>query len=122
MNPAKQLEDAIFFTALNLPDLEQRSAYLDHACAGNPGLRAAVEELLAEQGGAEHFFPRAVPRFTCRWMNFPPSPIISRKQFPLMNKSAPKSAATKFCNGSAKAAAGWCIWRSRRNPSGGGWR
>src|ERR1035437_5752371 len=58
MNPAKQLEDAIFFTALNLPDLEQRKVYLDHACAGNPGLRAAVEELLAGQGGAEHFFSK----------------------------------------------------------------
>src|SRR5689334_21174901 len=58
MNPTIQLEDAIFFTALNLPDLEQRKGYLDHACAGNPGLRAAVEELLAGQGGAEHFFAK----------------------------------------------------------------
>ena len=39
---------------------------LNHACAGNPGLRAVVEELLAGQGGAEHFFSRAVLRTMSR--------------------------------------------------------
>ena len=58
MNATKQLEDAVFFTALNLPDLEQRNRFLDQACAGNPELRAAVEELLAAQGNAEHFFAK----------------------------------------------------------------
>jgi serine/threonine protein kinase len=58
VNTAKKLEDALFFTALNLPDLEQRNRFLDQACAGNPGLRAAVEELLSAQGDAEHFFAK----------------------------------------------------------------
>ena len=58
MNAAKQLEDAVFFTALNLADLEQRRLFLDQACAGNYGLRAAVEELLSAQGDAEHFFSK----------------------------------------------------------------
>jgi serine/threonine protein kinase len=58
MSAAKQLEDAVFFTALNLSDLEQRKRFLDQACAGNPGLRAAVEELLSAQGDAEHFFAK----------------------------------------------------------------
>ena len=58
MNAAKQLEDAVFFTALNLADLEHRKLFLDQACAGNPELRTAVEELLAAQGNAEHFFSK----------------------------------------------------------------
>jgi serine/threonine protein kinase len=58
MSVAKQLEDAVFFTALNLSDLEQRKLFLDQACAGDPGLRAAVEELLSAQGNAEHFFSK----------------------------------------------------------------
>jgi serine/threonine protein kinase len=58
MNATKQLEDAVFFTALNLSDLEQRKLFLDNACAGNPGLRTAVEELLSAQGNAEHFFAK----------------------------------------------------------------
>ena len=58
MNAAKQLEDAVFFTALNLSDLEQRRLFLDQACAGNMELRAAVDELLAAQGDAEHFFSK----------------------------------------------------------------
>ncbi|HEX9045958.1 MAG TPA: serine/threonine-protein kinase, partial [Verrucomicrobiae bacterium] len=56
MNATKQLEDAVFFTALNLSDLEQRKLFLEQACRGNPDLRAAVDELLSAQGNAEHFF------------------------------------------------------------------
>ena len=63
MNSAKQMEDAVFFTALNLSDLEQRKLFLDQACAGNPELRAAVEELLSAQGNAEHFFAKGASAF-----------------------------------------------------------
>ena len=38
--------------------MEQRNCFLNQACAGNPALRATVEELLAAQGGAEHFFAK----------------------------------------------------------------
>ena len=58
MSASKQVEDAVFFTALNLTDLGQRKLFLDQACAGNPGLRAAVEDLLAAQGDAEHFIAK----------------------------------------------------------------
>ena len=58
MNATKHLEDAVFFTALNLADQEQRRLFLDQACAGDPGLRAAVEDLLSAQGNAEHFFAK----------------------------------------------------------------
>ena len=70
MNAAKQLEDAVFFTALNLADLEQRRLFLDQACADNPGLRAAVEELLSAQGDAEHFFSKGASA-----LNLPPEEI-----------------------------------------------
>jgi serine/threonine protein kinase/predicted negative regulator of RcsB-dependent stress response len=58
MSPTKNLEDAVFFTALNLADLEQRRLFLDQACTGNPGLRMAVEEMLSAQSDAEHFFAK----------------------------------------------------------------
>jgi serine/threonine protein kinase len=53
MSATKQLEDAIFFTALHLTDPAQRRAYLDQSCVGNPGLRSLVEEMLASQAQAE---------------------------------------------------------------------
>ena len=70
MNATKQLEDAVFFTALNLSDLEQRKLFLDQACAGNPELRAAVEGLLSAQGNAEHFFAKGASA-----LNLPPEEI-----------------------------------------------
>ena len=70
MSATKQLEDAVFFTALNLADLEQRKLFLDQACAGNSELRAAVEELLAAQGNAEQFFSKGASA-----LNLPPEEI-----------------------------------------------
>jgi hypothetical protein len=70
MNATKQLEDAVFFTALNLSDPGQRRLFLDQACTGNPGLRAAVEELLSAQGNAEHFFAKGASA-----LNLPPVEI-----------------------------------------------
>jgi serine/threonine protein kinase len=70
MSATKQLEDAVFFTALNLADLEQRKLFLDQACAGNPELRAAVDELLAAQGDAEQFFSKGASA-----LNLPPEEI-----------------------------------------------
>ncbi|MFO0957023.1 MAG: protein kinase [Isosphaeraceae bacterium] len=37
----------LFAEALNRNDLVERAAFLDRACAGNPGLRRRLEELLA---------------------------------------------------------------------------
>jgi len=56
MNPESQLEAAVSFVAANVRDPALRALFLDQACAGDPGLRAAVEEMLAAHAGAERFF------------------------------------------------------------------
>jgi serine/threonine protein kinase len=63
MSVTKQLEDAIFFTALHLTDPEQRRVYLDQSCAGNPALRSLVEEMLASQEKAEQLLDRGRAAF-----------------------------------------------------------
>src|SRR5215475_4979445 len=45
MNQAEQREEAVFEAALKLPR-DERAAYLDGACAGEPELRRRVEVLL----------------------------------------------------------------------------
>ncbi len=40
-------EESLFHEALAKSHPSERAAFLDRACAGNPGLRAAVEVLLA---------------------------------------------------------------------------
>ncbi|HVJ83279.1 MAG TPA: hypothetical protein VNC50_19595, partial [Planctomycetia bacterium] len=42
--------DELFFAALERTDPQERTSFLDEACAGNPALRARVERLLAAQG------------------------------------------------------------------------
>lgn len=49
-----QIEE-IFFAALEVAT-EERQAYLDHACAGDMGLRAEVDRMLSKLSGAEQFF------------------------------------------------------------------
>ena len=53
MSAAKQLEDALFFTALHVTDPEQRRLFLDQACLDNAPLRAIVEEMLAAHEDAD---------------------------------------------------------------------
>jgi serine/threonine protein kinase/tetratricopeptide (TPR) repeat protein len=48
-------EEEIFHQALARAVPEERSAYLEHACAGNPALRASVEALLRANVGASGF-------------------------------------------------------------------
>lgn len=52
MSKGKQLEDALFFTAIHIADPTERNAFLDHACHGNPELRRRIERLItaAESG------------------------------------------------------------------------
>jgi WD40 repeat protein/serine/threonine protein kinase len=40
-------EESVFAEAQSKPDAQERAAYLDRACAGDPGLRRNVESLLA---------------------------------------------------------------------------
>ncbi len=47
MNAPVQSIRAIFDEASEIGDAEQRRAFVDRACAGNPALRREVEELLA---------------------------------------------------------------------------
>ena len=46
----------MFYEALEVTDPAQRQLFLDKACAGDPELRAAVEELLSTQAEAERLF------------------------------------------------------------------
>jgi serine/threonine protein kinase len=56
----KRFEE-IFFDALELKTGGERSAFLDRACAGEPVLRAALEEKLAAQPDVEGFFTEINP-------------------------------------------------------------
>src|SRR6266850_1219785 len=58
MNPSKQQIDAVFITALTMTDVDQRRIFLDHACAGDEALRAAVERMLSSHQAAEDFFAK----------------------------------------------------------------
>src|SRR5215470_15443135 len=48
-------EEEIFHQALARSSPEERAAYLDQACAGDPALRASVEALLRANVGASGF-------------------------------------------------------------------
>ena len=58
MNPDTQLEAAVCFVAANVKDSALRAQFLDQACAGDPLLRAAVEEMLSTHAEAERFFAK----------------------------------------------------------------
>src|SRR5207244_11884903 len=60
MNNASPLE-AIFFAALEEGSPEERAAYLDEACAGDPDLRRRIEKMLAAQAQAGSFLEQPVP-------------------------------------------------------------
>src|SRR5205823_2875212 len=47
--------EAIFFAALEKGSPQERAAYLDEACAGDPDLRRCVERMLAAQAQAGSF-------------------------------------------------------------------
>jgi hypothetical protein len=51
----KQIEQALFDAALNLPDAEARKAFLEQTCGGNARLRENLEELLAAHAKAEWY-------------------------------------------------------------------
>lgn len=64
MNPARQMEDALFYTAISMTNPCERSAFLDQACAGKPELRQAVEDLICAHEEAEGFFIRSRSAFS----------------------------------------------------------
>jgi hypothetical protein len=54
-------EEEIFHQALARRCPEERAAYLEQACAGNPARRASVEALLRASVGASGFMDRPAP-------------------------------------------------------------
>src|SRR5215468_542087 len=54
-------DEEIFHQALARTDPEERAAYLERACAGDPALRASVEALLRANEGASDFLARPAP-------------------------------------------------------------
>jgi tetratricopeptide (TPR) repeat protein len=54
-------EEEIFHEALARTSPEERAAYLDQACAGDPALRASVEALLRANVGATGFLDQPAP-------------------------------------------------------------
>jgi WD40 repeat protein/serine/threonine protein kinase len=53
-------EESVFTEALEIDDLQERAAFLDRACAGNPALRKNVQSLLSAYGAGQ-FLERPAP-------------------------------------------------------------
>jgi hypothetical protein len=62
MSDSKKQE--IFGAAMEIADKAQRTAMLDSACAGDPQLRAQVQELIETSGQAEGFFDECATAIT----------------------------------------------------------
>ena len=58
----QSLEEIVFGLAVQKPTAEERAAFLDHACRGNAGLRAQVEELLEGHFSGTGFLKAAAAR------------------------------------------------------------
>ena len=86
-----------------------RRAFLDQACAGDPALRQRLEALLAAHDEPDELPPTDAPavKATIK-LDLPPSRGRSR--------GPDASAATRCWRRSAKAAAAWSMWPSRREP------
>jgi serine/threonine protein kinase/Tfp pilus assembly protein PilF len=54
----KDQQETLFEAALKLTDVQQRAAFLEAACQGNPGLRRRLDDLLAAQPEADVFFQK----------------------------------------------------------------
>src|SRR5688572_7995365 len=55
-------EESVFAEALHKADPQERTRFLDQACAGNAALRAGVESLLAAHAQGSFLEAPAVPR------------------------------------------------------------
>jgi WD40 repeat protein/serine/threonine protein kinase len=54
----KDQQETLFEAALKLTDAQQRAAFLEAACQGNPDLRRRLDDLLAAQPDADVFFQK----------------------------------------------------------------
>jgi WD40 repeat protein/serine/threonine protein kinase/Tfp pilus assembly protein PilF len=78
-SPGAQI-DEVFCRASQLASAEERNAYLDQACEGQPRLRAEVEKLLWAAPRAEHFLERpfATPAAIDQPITEKPGTLIGR--------------------------------------------
>jgi hypothetical protein len=65
-------EQELFAAALSITDLEERNAFWDRACDGDPALRARVSKLLAAHQDSEHFFQECISDFAAAVQELPP--------------------------------------------------
>ena len=63
MNDAEEHLMTVFSAALDCGSADERQAYLDRACAGDPALRERVEALLRAHGRGGDFLGRAAGPF-----------------------------------------------------------
>ena len=61
MDAAKERAEEILCAALEISEPGQRAAFLDKSCAGNAGLRSALDEMLAAQKDVDEFFGSSAP-------------------------------------------------------------
>ncbi len=61
MSDAPDRTETVFAAAVALEDPDERAAYLDQACAGDPALRGRVEALLRAHERAGHLLDRPAP-------------------------------------------------------------
>ena len=57
-------EQELFDAALLIAGSDERSAFLDHACDGDPGLRSRVAKLLAAHAQSDVFFQGCISDLT----------------------------------------------------------
>ncbi len=91
---AQPSEETLFDAARNLADPAARRAFLDQACAADPGLRARIEALLAAGAEAEDFF-RDAARFEAQR----PGVSMEPEENPAFRKDGAGNAEFPFTEG-----------------------
>ncbi len=71
----QSLEEILFDLAVQKSTAGERAAFLDHACRGQPELRAALDELLESHFGAAGFLPKPAPRALVPFAPVPNLPV-----------------------------------------------
>jgi len=101
----KDQQETLFEAALKLTDAQQRAAFLEAACQGNPDLRRRLDDLLAAQPEADVFFQKRLKA---------EGPTVVT---PLTERPGDRIGRYKLLQQIAKAGAAWSIWPSKRNRS-----
>src|SRR5262245_579928 len=95
MNPTGQSEAAICEAALVCVTPEQRAAYLDRACEGQPELRRRVEQLLASNAEASGFLEKGRPPDPAAPLAMPSGPA-PQDRAPHLIKAATASSTVRL--------------------------